>query len=375
MLGLDKLPESEWPVSVFGGEKPEWIDYPNGSRIWIAGLDKPGKALSSERDWVYVNQAEELDLEDWETLLTRATGRAGNAPYPQVMADCNPGPPTHWILSRFSPSNPVPGRVFLESRHEDNPTLFDDAGVITERGKLSLSILDGLTGVRYQRLRLGRWVQAEGAVYDGYDAAVHLIDPFQIPAEWKRYRAVDFGYTNPFVTHWWAEDPDGRLYLYRELYGTRRLVDEWAVGRIGEDGEQVYPNNITALSEGESIQANVCDHDAEGRATLESRGIRTTAAYKAVKEGIQFVQARYRVEVDGKPRIFFFRGACVETDPLLVEARKPTCTVDELGSYIWNTSDGRLKGEEPVKENDHGCDAMRYLVAFVDRPRQKGWIL
>jgi predicted transcriptional regulator len=39
---------------------------------------------------------------------------------------------------------------------------------------------------------------------------------------------VDFGYTNPFVMQWWAEDPDGRLYLYREIYRTRRLVEDHA---------------------------------------------------------------------------------------------------------------------------------------------------
>src|SRR5689334_4608110 len=55
-------------VTPFGGEKPEWYDYPNGSRVWVAGLDNPGKALSSERDFIYVNQAEDLELDDWQTL-------------------------------------------------------------------------------------------------------------------------------------------------------------------------------------------------------------------------------------------------------------------------------------------------------------------
>ena len=37
--------------------------------------------------------------------------------------------------------------------------------------------------------------------------------------------SVDFGFTNPIVIQWWAEDPDGRLYLYRELY---RDEDAWS---------------------------------------------------------------------------------------------------------------------------------------------------
>jgi hypothetical protein len=59
----------------FGGEKPEWFDYPNGARLYVGGMDRPGKVLSGERDFLYVNQAEELTQEDWEILSTRTTGR------------------------------------------------------------------------------------------------------------------------------------------------------------------------------------------------------------------------------------------------------------------------------------------------------------
>lgn len=371
VLKLDQVPESDWPVRVFGGEKPEWVDYPNGSRLWIAGLDNPGKALSSERDLIQGNQCEEWTLDDWETLLTRTTGRAANMPWSQVCGDCNPGPPTHWILQRFQPSNPIPGRVFLESRHEDNPTLYDADGQITDRGRVTMTILDGLTGVRKERLRWGRWVQAEGAIYESFDAAVHVIDAFEIPAEWKRYRVVDFGYNNPFVCQWWAQDLDGRLYLYRELYGTKRLVEEWAVGKIGPDGLQMYPDNIRDLSEGESILATVCDHDAEGRATLESRGIRTIPAVKAVQDGIQAVQSRLKVQPDGKPRLYYMRNALVSADPDLKVKGKPTCTIEEVPGYVWNVTGGRNKGEEPVKEDDHGQDAKRYLVMHLDAPRRR----
>lgn len=155
-------------IVYYGGNKPEWADYPNGSRLFFGGMDNPGKALSSERDFIYVNQAEELNLDDWEVLTTRCTGRAGNSPYPQIMGDCNPGPPHHWIINR-------PSIVRFESRHEDNPTLFDDAGNITPQGVRSIGILDLLTGARKQRLRYGKWVQAEGAVYEGWDTALHLI--------------------------------------------------------------------------------------------------------------------------------------------------------------------------------------------------------
>ena len=46
------------PIKHYGGETPSKLIYPNGSVIWIAGLDKSSKVLSSERDFIYVNQAE-----------------------------------------------------------------------------------------------------------------------------------------------------------------------------------------------------------------------------------------------------------------------------------------------------------------------------
>lgn len=140
-------------VVAFGGEKPQWYDYPNGARVWVAGLDNPGKVLSSERDGVYVNQAEELDVEDWETLSTRTTGRGAVTTTPMLFGDCNPGPPHHWILERAKNRS----LRLLVSRHEDNPTLHDGREW-TAQGRLSLAALDALTGPRHARLRLGEWV-------------------------------------------------------------------------------------------------------------------------------------------------------------------------------------------------------------------------
>jgi len=162
------LPNS--PVNAYGGSRPQHFDYPNGSRIVVAGLDKPGKALSAEYDVILTNQTEQLTLNDWETLTTRCTGRAGNMPYSQLIGDCNPGRRNHWILERANEKK----LIFLESRHEDNPTLFNpQTGKITEQGKITLGILDNLTGVRYQRLRAwGNGSVPKGQIYSDYDPAI-----------------------------------------------------------------------------------------------------------------------------------------------------------------------------------------------------------
>jgi hypothetical protein len=345
-------------VDVYGGEEAKFYSYPNGSRVYVAGMDRPGAALSSERDFIYVNQAEELDLEAWETLTTRCTGRGSVTSTPMQFGDCNPGPRTHWIVNR-------PALRVIQSVHADNPTLYDETGAITEQGTRTMSVLNNLTGVRKARLLEGKWVAAEGQVYD-FRREVHLVAPFEIPKDWRRVRSIDLGFTNPFVCQWWALDPDGRAFLYREIYKTGRLVEDHA-------------RAIVALSEGETIEATVADPaDAEGRATLARYGVETLEAYKSIAVGIQAVQSRLVVAGDGKPRLFVMDGALVERDEELAAAKKPTCTLDEWGEYVWpKGADGKALKEEPVKAFDHGMDAARYFVAYVDGisdSENAGWL-
>ena len=122
------------------------------------------------------------------------------------------------------------------------------------------------------------------------------------------------------------------------------------------------------MSAGERIEATICDHDAEDRATLLQEGIPNIPAQKDVLVGIQKVEDRLKVQEDGKPRLFIFRDSLVEPDETLIEKHLPICTEDEFDGYVWAN---KSKKEEPVKENDHGLDMVRYTVMHVDRRR--GW--
>ena len=208
--------EASWGIRSYGGEKVQWFDYENGSRIWIAGLDKSSKILSAEHDIIYVNQAEEINLSDWETITTRTTGRAGNMPYAQTLGDANPGGSQHWALQR------KPLQLF-KSLHVDNPILYQN-GILTEQGKITIARLQSLTGVRRKRLYEGLWVTAEGAVYDMFDASIHAkIRDREDFVSW--YLAMDEGYTNPAVILLVGEDSDGRWHIAEEYYETGKLQE------------------------------------------------------------------------------------------------------------------------------------------------------
>jgi phage terminase large subunit len=187
-----------------------------------------------------------------------------------------------------------------------------------------------------------------------------------------RWWSIDFGHTNPTVVQWWAQDPDGRLFMYREIYMTKRLVEDHAKDILtlvtDKHGNWTEPKP-TAI---------VCDHDAEGRATLERHlGMSTVPAHKAVTDGIQAVQKRLEPAGDGRPRLFLLRDSLVRRDEALAAALKPTCTSEEMAGYVWDTGAGKAPKEQPLKVDDHGADALRYCVSQIDRgsrPAFRGWI-
>jgi len=330
-----------------GGERSHRGRYvlPNGSEIVVGGMDKAARIMSTRFDLICVFESTELSEDEYEHLTTRARGTA--MPYRQMICDCNPAAPSHWLKRRADSGK----MARFPSRHQDNPLLWDvEANDWTPEGREYLDRLSNLTGHRRDRLLLGLWAAAEGLVYPDWDAAVHLVDPFEIPQSWGRFISVDFGFRNPFVAQWWALDEDDRMYLYREIYRTGRLVEDHAeeMADLGAVGLPI-----------------VCDHDAEGRATLERHlGARTYGARKAIKVGIQAVTSRLRKQEDGRPRLLIFRDALVSRDRKLAAAKLPTCTAEEFESYVYPAKGG--KEDVPEKKNDHGVDCARYASMHVD---------
>jgi len=221
----DVIPEAQQAglVSFYGGsaQEPAQYRYANGAVVVLGGMDKSSKIMSTEYDLIFVQEATELTEDDWEALTTRL--RSNVLTFQQLLADCNPSHETHWLKGRCDRGQ----TTMLFSRHEDNPLLFDEDGNVTVFGAQYIDKLDALTGVRHRRLRKGEWSSAEGVVYEDFDSAVHLVNSFPIPEDWPRWWSVDFGFTAPMVVQCYAEDPDGRLYLYREWYHTGRTVPEF----------------------------------------------------------------------------------------------------------------------------------------------------
>jgi hypothetical protein len=331
-------------------------DFPNGSILVTAGMDDPGKVFSSEWDLIMVNEATEISKDDWETLNSRLRAMAG--PYDQLFGDCNPTTPHHWLYRRFQA-----GLCRLhETYHWDNPRYFDDvAGQWTTAGRRYIANrLAPLTGTRRERFLLGKWVAAEGCVYD-FDPRIHLLPhEWEAPKHWPRVWGIDWGKTSPTVLGIWAVDDEGRMYLTREYYKTRLRPDRLAAWVLEElsTGREPMPRAI------------VCDHDPERKDDFE-KACRESQFPLALQmadktdrdKGIEACQARFDVQADGKPRIFFRQGSLAnQPDRYLVDAGKPICGLDEVTAYVWDENE--LK-DEPIAENDHLMDVLRYSERLI----------
>lgn len=307
----------EKPALPYGGQKPEWYEYPNGARLWIGGMDNPNKMLSGERDFIYINQAEELKLDDWEVLLTRCTGRGAVTKTPMIFGDCNPGAEDHWIIKRD-------GLRVFQSRHEDNPTLFDENGEMTEQGVRSMATLDSLTGVRKARLRYGKWVGAEGLYFEEWDEDLHTCDPLEtIPADWPVWGALDYGYAHPTAFGVFTQDNDGTIFLLGEHVQHKWLVPEHCkairrlIERLGLTGrvKRIVAGHDCFQQRGDSEARTIADQYAAAKdpVTGELIGIKLEKANVDRVTGAKELQERLgNRELGITPRLKLYK-TCTKT--------------------------------------------------------------
>lgn len=313
--------------------------YPNGSELVVGGLDKPSRVMSTEYDVIYIQEAIELDDADWEALTTR--NRNFVTPVQQVIADTNPDHPHHWLKKRCES-----GTVrYIESHHEDNPTLYFN-GVWSDEGLAYLAKLDGLTSVRKERLRYGRWVQAEGVIYDNFDIRFNVSEDAEYNPAWSVTLGADDGYVHgdgpgyasyhPRVFLLAQETPIGGMNIFYEMYRTLTLEEN----QIKELNELPYPQ----------AEATYVDSSARQlKDRLGNSGYAIAGATHHVSEGIKNV--RRLIGNEGGVHLLKIHPRCVNL-------------IREMSSYVYDKgATVAVVGEpKPLKVDDHGPDAIRYMT-------------
>jgi len=343
----------------------------NGTEFFGVGLDSDtdvNKLASREYGLIVVEEAREVKESDYDEKLSRCL-RLPTVPFHQLMLITNPDAPSHFLYKRF----------FTEKREGYRRI---PATILEGLPESYYKRMDQLRGVYRDRYRDGKWTAYEGLVYP-FDPMKNLIPRFDIPYDWRRVIAVDFGFDHPFCCQWWAVSPSDAWYMYREIYHSRRTVNKHAVTireYINQDIEdarkrleldvsedrmtaQRYEQRMSEITSNLSPSL-ICDHDAEDRATLSEHGFITRPAKKDRLAGQQAVYDKFENE-----QIFYLEDSRIEIDQRLLMEQRPVQTVDEFGGYIWASG----AKEDMVKKDDDGMDTTRYAI-YTDH-RSSGGIM
>lgn len=374
------------------------------SKIHVFGWLDPGRALSAEFGSIGVDQAEQLEYRHYTVAQTRLrqndpwinarAERMGIAPL-QMSLICNPEDNEHWIAKEFDPeggmrlvtnaNGAVTADVILSSFSDNDENLPPG---YNER-------LEGLRGtVFYDRLVLGKWARAEGLVYPMYDPTVHVIDTpasWSVwggfpPPHWPRYRGIDFGYRNPFVCLWLAQDPaSGEFHMYREWSMGDRLTSDHAMVLVEHEQAEIAALRAHADEEQAvamrpylnelNVVGSYTDHEPEKAAMLGRCGIHSTMAKKDIHGAIQVISAALN-----KRTLYIHRNSLIEEDRTAANRKLPNSLARELSVLRWtkmaesaaNPNDG--KREKPIDANNHRIDALGYVLYSIDsRPQPGVW--
>ncbi len=353
-------------------QKSTWT-FPSGATLWITYLDRDDdlqRYTGQSFSWIGFDE-----LTHWPTPVPwnymRSRLRTTDISLPLFMrATCNPGnvggkwvkamfvDPAPWgeafwatdidtgTVLTYPKGHPKAGeplfkRRFIPANLRDNPYLMQTDDYMTN--------LLSLPETQRRQLLEGDWDVAEGSMFDEFKRHIHVVEPFEIPANWPRFRAADWGYTSPACCLWFAVSPDGELYVYRELYVTKHTAIEFANKVLDlENGENIRYGilDVSAWNQrgdtGPSIAEQMIQNGCRWRPSDRSKNSRTN--------GWMELHRRLRVSPDTEePSIFFF-SSCTNTIRTL-----PMVPIDK------NNPD-----DIDTNSEDHALDALRYGI--MSRP-------
>lgn len=201
--------------------RPAVITFPSGAIFRTGHLKDDnayGKYLGHEYQRMVIEELTQIPNEELYLKLISSC-RSTIDIKPQVFATTNPGGLGHaWVKARFVDIG-KPGktftvggktRIFIPAKVTDNPTL-------VKKDPTYLDFLNNLPEQLRKAWREGDWNIVAGQVFSEWSAD-HIVEPFEIPSEWQRWIALDFGINAPSAVGWYAQNFDGRTFLYREIY-------------------------------------------------------------------------------------------------------------------------------------------------------------
>lgn len=248
--------------------------------------------------------------------------------------NCNPSNPQHWFYNDWIKEHKDKNALYLHFNMYDNPHL-------SERVLRRYENL--YTGVFYERYIKGKWVSAEGVVYDMFDKDRNVIDKYEYTAEKPYYISSDYGIQNATVFEFWQKNDDGKWVDWQEYYYSgRENMKQKTVSELVDDLVDMCPKD----DEGEIIFPEYIIVDPSATALiveLKKRDFRVKKAKNEVIKGIQDVSSALRTG------LLLFCKCCKNA-------------IREFGTYAWDDKATQRGEDAPLKTDDHCMDSIRYFT-------------
>lgn len=283
-----------------------------------------------------------------ESFVNQATGRC-SVKGSKFWFNCNPSGPMHWFKigwinksigylgikkaeELIAADKEVKNILYLHFTMDDNLSLDEE---IKKRYR---SMYAGVFFLRYIK---GLWAVAEGLIYTMFTKSANIYNDETRPKGLEylstRTIALDYGTTNPCVFLDIYDDGD-TIWVDQEYRWDSRVEKE------GQKTDSQYGDDMVVfMGDNPDLQ---CDIVADPSAAsfiveLKGRGYIVKPGDNEVEDGIRVVAALFQ---SGKIKVH----------------ERCAGLITELRSYVWDDKAAQHGDEKPVKQLDHGPDALRY---------------
>lgn len=367
------------PLGAKYNDQKKTFIMPGGARLKFRHLDKDADAEKYQgHSYTRVYMEELTNFPDPTPVMKlMATVRSGVVPHSELgfRATGNPGGPGHlWVKARYIDPQPKGLKILRDSFENPFtqetvtlervfiPSKLSDNRLMMTANPLYVAQLQQAGSASLVRAWLeGLWDTIDGAYFDTFDPAKHILDDSWVHTlarrpHLTRFRSFDWGYGKPFSIGWWAISdgtfglPRGAMIRYREWYGCEPGRPNVGIRLDNPD----IAEGILARERGERIEYGVADP------AIFTRQGGPSIAEQMIIRGVSWIRAdnsriagwtALRERLSGEKPLIYFLENCRDTIRTLPVLQHSKTKPEDLDT----------------EAEDHAADDVRYAV--MSRPR------
>jgi hypothetical protein len=317
----------------------QWT-FPSGATLKFRYIERDDDVLHYQGhaySWVGWDELTQWPT-DYPYLYLMSRVRSAHGAPTSVRAAANPGGPGHvWVRERFIDPSP-PETIFYTPQGTTAcfvPAKLEDNHILMEQDPDYEARLSMLPPHLYRALRDGDWNVFAGQVFEEFSTDKHVVSPFPLDPNWRKFASMDWGYSKPFSIGWWAVTGDGRVIRYREWYGCEEGKKDTGIKMTAKEvaakaWEMSVVDGVTDMVADPAVW-NSQGMDNTIADIFEQAGFTMTKGFNDRLSGLSRMHDLMKMEdMDGRPMMLIFENcrAFIRTIPALVYDQKHTEDVD-----------------------------------------------